>query len=104
MIRRGLRVTPAEVKRSKEMVDSIFGEVEALLGDGRKFLTGDRFTAADLTFASLAAPVFYPDGYARYSLPLSGLPAHMKDIVHHYRGTPAGAFAMRMYAEHRDAL
>jgi len=104
MIRRGLRVTPSEVKRSKEMVDTIFGEVEALLRDGRRYLTGDRFTAADLTFAALAAVIVFPEGYARYALQLAELPPSITDVVHRYREKPAGAFAMRMYAEHRDAV
>lgn len=104
MIRRGLRVTPSEVKRSKEMVDRIFAEVEALLKDGRPYLTGDRFTAADLTFAALASVIVFPDGYARYALPLAELPANITSVVHRYREKPAGAFAMRMYAEHRDAV
>ena len=104
MIRRGLRVNPIEVKRSKDMVEKIFGEVEERLRDGRKFLTGDRFTAADLTFASLASPVVYPDRYSRYALPLAELPSSIRDVVFHYRKTPAGAFAMRMYEEHRDAV
>lgn len=104
MIRRGLRVTPSEVKRSKEMVDAIFGEVEARLKDGRRYLTGDRFTAADLTFAALASVIVFPDGYARYALPLAELPSNITDVVHRYREKPAGAFAMRMYEEHRDAV
>jgi len=102
MIRRGLRVNPPEVKRSKEMVERIFGEVEAHLKDGRRYLTGDRFTAADLTFAALAAPIIYPERYAMYVLPLAELPPSIQDVVELYRKTPAGAFAMRMYAEHRD--
>jgi glutathione S-transferase len=104
MIRRGLRVSPSEVKRAKEMVDTIFGEVEALLEDGRRYLTGDAFTAADLTFAALASVIVFPDGYARYAMPLSELPPNITDVVHRYRKTPAGAFIMRMYAEHRDAV
>ena len=97
MIRRGLRVTPREVERSKAMVAEIFGEVEALLRDGRPFLTGDRFTAADLTFAALSAPVIYPDGYARFALPFDALPASIRDTVTKWRATRAGAFAMRIY-------
>ena len=34
-----------------------------MLADGRPFLLGDRFTAADLTFAALAAPVVLPPRY-----------------------------------------
>jgi len=37
-------------------IKEVFAEVEALLSDGRKYLTGASFTAADLTFAALAAP------------------------------------------------
>jgi glutathione S-transferase len=86
------------------MVDKIFGEVEDLLKDGRRYLTGDRFTAADLTFAALASIIVFPDGYARYAVPLEELPPHINDVVFRYRDKPAGAYAMRMYAEHRDAL
>jgi glutathione S-transferase len=104
MIRRGLKVNPAEVKRSKEMVDTIFGEVEALLKDGRRFLTGDEFTAADLTFAALASIIVFPNGYARYALPFAELPPDVAEVVQRYREKPAGAFIMRMYDEHRDAV
>ena len=104
MIRRGLRVTPNEVERSKKMVETIFAEVEALLKDGRRYLTGDAFTAADLTFAALASVIVFPDGYARYALPLAELPSNIKDIVHRHRDRPAGRFILRMYAEHRDAV
>jgi glutathione S-transferase len=104
MIRRGLRVTPPEVARSIEMVERIFAEVAALLKDGRRYLTGDRFTAADLTFAALAAPIIYPDRYARYVLPIDSLPPKIRETVSRYRETPAGEFVMRMYEEHRDAV
>jgi glutathione S-transferase len=102
VIRRGLRVTPSEVKRSKEKVDEIFGEVAERLRDGRPYLTGDRFTAADLTFASLAAPILYPDKFARYVMPFETLTAAIRDTVLRYRETPAGTFGMRMYDRHRD--
>ena len=35
------------------------------LGDGRRFLVGGRFSAADMTFAALAAPVLFPTEYRR---------------------------------------
>jgi glutathione S-transferase len=35
-------------------------QVDEALADGRPFICGETFTAADLTFASLAAPVVLP--------------------------------------------
>ncbi len=100
-IRRGLGVVPEKVARSREAIDTIFSEVEELLRDGRRFLTGDRFTAADLTFASLAAPLIYPDRYAAYALPRSDLSEALHDLSVNYGERPAGQFVMRMYAEER---
>ena len=37
-------------------------QVDEALADGRPFICGEKFTAADLTFASLAAPVIVPKG------------------------------------------
>ena len=52
-LRRGYRFKGScEVHREGAVFDSV-GE---RLADGRPYLMGDRFTAADLTFASLSAP------------------------------------------------
>jgi glutathione S-transferase len=103
MISRGLKITPDSVTRSQEHVDRIFGEVSAALGDGRRYLTGDRFTAADLTFAALASPVVLPAGY-RGPLPtIDQLDDPAQTVVARLRATPAGRFAARVYAEQRAA-
>lgn len=53
---------------------------------GRTYLVGDRFSAADLTFASLAAPLLLPPE-CRAALPtLDMVPAKMKDQVTGFRG------------------
>jgi glutathione S-transferase len=38
--------------------------VDELLADGRPFICGHRFTAADLTFAALGGPMVSPQEYA----------------------------------------
>jgi glutathione S-transferase len=101
LMRRGMNVVPAAVARSRARIDEVFAEVESLLADGRPYLTGERFTAADLTFASLAAPVVYPDAYARFALPLTRFPASLHEVVTRFRETPAGRYALRVYAQER---
>jgi len=77
--------------------------VSKRLADGRPYLTGDRFTAADLTFAALAAPVLAPPAFARYVGALDRAPAGFRDMVAGHRTTSAGAFVMRVYQRDRDA-
>ena len=74
-----------------------------LLGDGRRFLLGDRFTAADLTFAALAAPMLVPAGYGSPLPPIEAMPDDLADEVRRLRAHPAGVFADRLYAEERRA-
>jgi glutathione S-transferase len=101
MLRRGLRIVPEQVARSRAAVATIFDEVATLLADDRPYLTGDRFTAADLTFAALATPVVYPDAYAKTALPLDRLSDDVRASVDAHRATTAGQFAMRLYARDR---
>ena len=101
-IRSGLRIDDAGVARSRIVVDEIFAKVEALLADGRRYLTGNTFTAADLTLASLAAPLVWPDGYAKNFDSNYALPVEVTAMFARYRATVAGQFILRMYDDHRS--
>jgi glutathione S-transferase len=101
IIDRYLDVTPATAARSEAEVRAIFDAVAERLGDGRPYLCGERFTAADLTFASLAAPLLMPP---EYGVPLpqpDELPAAMAATVRELRAHPAGAHALKMFREER---
>jgi glutathione S-transferase len=101
LIRRGFRVTPENARRSLERVREVFAWIDAKLADGRAFLVGDAFGAADITFASLASPVLLPDGFGGTLPPYEAAPATMREEVERFRATAAGRHALAMYARHR---
>lgn len=102
LIRRGYRITNDAAARSLDQVNNVFELVKARLRDGRTYLVGDCFTAADLAFASLAAPVLFPSE-CRAALPtLEMVPSKMKDQVERFRETAAGEFAMGLYQRERN--
>jgi len=97
--RQRLELESIDDDRAKVLAE--FDAIAALLADGRKHLTGDRFTAADLTFACLAAAVVVPP---EYSVPLpqpEELPAPVRDDVERFRAHPAGAYALELFANLR---
>jgi glutathione S-transferase len=101
LMNRGLNITPAGVERSLAKLNAIFDDVSRALEDGRKYLVGDRFSAADLAFASLSAPALLPDGYAKWLGGRDEAPPSMHATIDAWRATPAGRYALRVYAEDR---
>lgn len=97
-----LRVHPKEVAESREQVQRIFDSVAERLRDGRPYLCGDRFTAADLTFACMAAPVTSPSPYGTPLPTLDDVPKPTRALLEEFRAHPAGAFALRMFRQHRQ--
>jgi glutathione S-transferase len=101
VLARYLDITPALAAHSLAEVRATFDEVAERLSDGRRYLAGDRFTAADLTFAALSASVLMPP---EYGVPLpqpDELPAAMAVVVRELREHPAGEHALRMFREER---
>jgi glutathione S-transferase len=101
IIDRYLNVTPATAARSEVEVRATFDDVAARLSDGRPYLCGERFSAADLTFAALAASVLVPSRYGVPLPPLEALPDPFAGEVRALREHPAGAFALRLYDQER---
>jgi glutathione S-transferase len=100
LMRRGLRIDEPGVQRSLERIEEVLADVDRRLADGRSYLVGDRFTAADLTFAALATPLLAPPQLADF-IPMDDPPAGLVELQTATRARPAGMFAMRLYAEER---
>jgi glutathione S-transferase len=76
--------------------------VAGLLADGRPHLCGDRFTAADLTFAALAAPAVVPPEYTVALPQPHELPPAIAGFVERARAHPAGRYALELFSRRRS--
>ncbi len=103
-LKRYLDVTDATATRARTLLEGEFDAVARRLADGRRYLTGERFTAADLAFAALAAPLVVPEQYGVRLPQPGGLPAGMESAVAAFRARPAGAFALRLFREDRGRV
>jgi len=101
LMRLGMRIDDEGAERSLGYIRTVFDTVGELLSDGRSFLVGKAFGAADLTFAALAAPVLLPRKYGSPLPSLDEVPTEMLAQIEEFRSLPAGSFALRIYRDHR---
>jgi glutathione S-transferase len=95
----GLRETT--IRDDEPRVLQAFDAIAERLADGRRYLCGDRFTAADLTFACLSAAVLVPP---EYGVPLPQpdlLPDGLARDIRAFREHPAGAYALELFRTER---
>ena len=97
-----LGMTDRSRAESQQVIDTVFDDIAKRLSDGRSFLIGNQFTAADLTFAALAAAVLIPENYGVALPKLEELPASMSEQIRKWRAHPAGQFAARLYRDFRQ--
>jgi len=101
---RFLEIDQERVVSSIEQTRREFDAISARLRDGRPFLLGDRFSAADIAFACLASPAVLPPQYSAWLPPLDAFsePARARALA--FRDTPAGAFVLRLFREERGRV
>jgi glutathione S-transferase len=102
-IDRYLDVTPATAARSESEVRATFDAVAKLLDDGRPYLCGERFSAADLTFSARAAAVLMSPEYGVRLPQPDELPLATAVVVRELRAHPAGAHALAMFRAERHS-
>jgi glutathione S-transferase len=101
VLRAAMKINESGAQRSLEKLEALFDTIDLRLADGRRFLVGDRFSAADLAFAALGAPLLLP---AEYGVPLPAferLPIEARERVEAFRARPAGQLGLRLYREER---
>lgn len=103
-LRRVFAITPDNLQRSTDVVRREMQAISERLSDGRPYLLGERFTAADLAFACMAAPLLLPPEYSAWLPEPSRMPEASQALLAELRGTPAGQHAMRMFAEERSRV
>ena len=102
-MRRSLRIDDAGVARSRVKLAAVLDDTDALLADGRAFLLGDRFSAADLTLAALLGPAVYAPQYGCPLPPWHRLPAAARAEIEAIQQRPTGRFVLRMFQRERHA-
>lgn len=104
VIRKSYKVNDENGRAALEICREEFQRVSNLLSDGRKFLTGDSFTAADLSFISLAATLLsLKYGYA-HTYEKSARPIGLQAAIDEFRSTPAGKWAQRVWDDERKRV
>ncbi|KAG0554438.1 hypothetical protein M758_12G095200 [Ceratodon purpureus] len=88
---------PGAKERSLQVVEAIFKEVDELLADGRPYICGRRFTAADVTFAALGGPMVAPPKYGAWMPVIEDCPRDMASTMNGLRKSLAGKHILKIY-------
>jgi cytochrome P450/glutathione S-transferase len=97
LLGKSLGINDDTIPAMRADIHAVFDQVEDLLKDGRPFLTGDTFTAADLAFVVMAAPTIQPEQYDCPMPSIRDLPFPLRSEVEAFRQRPAGQFVLRVY-------
>lgn len=101
LIRRRLAITPGVEASDEADLWRELDWVAELLSDGRPYLSGERFGAADLTYGALSAAVVVPRDYGTELPDLAAMPPKAREFVRRAREHPAGCFALSLVERHR---
>ena len=100
-VRARLQINDAKVEEGLRLSRQIVQKVDALLGDGRKYLVGMRFSAADLSLACMMAPFVLPRQYGIALPALEDVPVSMQSTVKEFQNTLTGRFVLRLFETER---
>lgn len=100
-VRQVYSITADSAAAALQGIKDIFEIVNQRLAGGKTYLAGDTISAADITFAALAAPVLLPPEHPVLVAKIEQLPSEMAAVIKELQSTAAGVYALRLYREQR---
>lgn len=108
---RAMKIHEDSLEASLVAVRKTFDDVSAKLNDGNhkrgqpKYLIGNCFTAADLTFCALASPIISPPELQSFSpFDRRRMPPEVVLLQDELRDSPAGKYVLGIYKSHRSIV
>lgn len=98
-----MQISSSTVAAGLERSRHIVRQTDAMLADGRPFLTKWGFSAADLSLACMLAPYIVPEEYGVRLPSIDDLPPAMQPTVREFRDTTTGKYVLRLFRSHRHA-
>lgn len=102
VFRQKLHIRPARVTLAEDRIRLAMDWLDREIADGRTYLVGDRLTVADITAASLLAPLACPAQHPVYGD--AAYQAGMASAIQPWAGRPALAWVRLMYDNHRGRM
>ena len=96
------RVNEVDVAKAEQKIDQEIKWLEQRLSDGRQFLVGDSFTIADITAASLLAPIACPSEHPIYGT--QDFREKISGSAKKWAASPALEWVRVMYAQQRGVI
>ena len=99
LMMQGMDLGPQQGKQSQALIEGELDWLDSLLADGRHYLDGDTFSRADLTAASLLAPLVNPANHPTYGN--LTMPKRLEETIGPWRERPVLRWVNRLYEQHR---
>ena len=96
---KGMDLGPEQGQDSKRLIEVELEWLDELLADGRPFLAGEQFSRADITAASLLAPLVLPSEHPTYSRVI--VPPHAAEDLAGWDDRPAINWVREIYRQYR---
>jgi glutathione S-transferase len=100
VVKARFRIRPETVEKSREMVRAAFDQIEADVGPSG-YLVAESFTVADLTAASILAPIVMPPEFPYIKLHPDERTTQSRRFRDSLKDHPAFNWVEDMYARHR---